>query len=112
MVQSFNYFDLDENGLISFDELAQILRKENPDITDEIIEYMMAEVDTDHDGNISFEEFIEAMKIKFEEDEIQSQTYEEYQDKGEVTNLSALSSPAYPVSTKMSASYKQPQTHF
>jgi Ca2+-binding EF-hand superfamily protein len=22
MVQSFNYFDLDENGLISFDELA------------------------------------------------------------------------------------------
>jgi Ca2+-binding EF-hand superfamily protein len=34
------------------------LRKENPDITDEIIEYMMDEVDTDHDGNISFEEFI------------------------------------------------------
>ena len=69
MVQSFNYFDLDENGLISKDELAQILRKENPDITDEIIEFMMAEVDTDHDGTISFEEFINAMKIKFEEDE-------------------------------------------
>ena len=28
----------------------------------------MAEVDTDHDGNISFEEFIEAMHVKFEED--------------------------------------------
>lgn len=69
MVQSFNYFDLDENGLISFDELASILRKENPDITDEIVEYMMEEVDTDHDGNISFEEFIKAMRVKFEEDE-------------------------------------------
>ena len=68
MVQSFNYFDLDENGLISFDELALILRKENPDITDEIIQYMMDEVDTDNDGNISFEEFIESMKVKFEED--------------------------------------------
>lgn len=56
--------------MISFDELAQILRKENPDITDEIIQYMMAEVDSDGDGNISFEEFIEAMKVKFEEDEM------------------------------------------
>ena len=31
---------------------------------------MMDEVDTDNDGNISFEEFISAMQVKFEEDEI------------------------------------------
>lgn len=49
--------------------MALILRKENPDITDEIIEFMMQEVDTNNDGVCSFEEFINMMRVKFEEDE-------------------------------------------
>ena len=31
---------------------------DNPDITDEIIEYMIQEVDLDRDGKINLEEFI------------------------------------------------------
>ena len=78
IVQSFNFFDLDENGLISKDEMALILRKENPDISDEIIEFMMQEVDTNNDGVCSFEEFINMMRVKFEEEEQQSEVYREY----------------------------------
>ena len=37
---------------------------DNPDITDDIIEYMIQEVDMDRDGKINLEEFISMMKIQ------------------------------------------------
>ena len=48
--------------------MALILRKENPDITDEIVEFMMQEVDTNNDGVCSFPEFVKVMLVKFEDD--------------------------------------------
>ena len=64
LVQAFNFFDRDGSGDISKEELSTLLKMDNPDITDEIIEYMIQEVDLNNDGNVSFEEFMKMMKVQ------------------------------------------------
>ena len=41
LIQAFNFFDRDGSGQISKEELSSLLKMDNPDITDEIIEYMI-----------------------------------------------------------------------
>ena len=63
MMQAFNFFDHDGNGEISKEELNEFLKANNPEMTEEIAEYMIQEVDTNNDGFIQFEEFVKMMKV-------------------------------------------------
>ena len=67
MMQAFNFFDHDGNGEISKEELCDFLKANNPEMTEEIAEYMIHEVDINNDGSIQFDEFVKMMKI-FDDD--------------------------------------------
>ena len=70
MMQAFNFFDHDGNGEISKEELYEFLKANNPEMTEEIAEYMIQEVDINKDGSIQFEEFVKMMKIFDDQEEI------------------------------------------
>lgn len=59
--QAFIYFDGDRNGTISKDELRECLKSEDFTMTDEDIDNLIKGVDTNNDGNIDYEEFINMM---------------------------------------------------
>ena len=54
---AFRAFDIDGNGKIDRDELAQVMKNLGQELSAEEIEAMMKEADTDGDGTIDFEEF-------------------------------------------------------
>lgn len=57
---AFHYFDADNSGFITTDELVEALAKHN--MGDEgTIRSILAEVDTDNDGRIDYEEFVAMM---------------------------------------------------
>ncbi|XBJ20984.1 hypothetical protein VPH35_011709 [Triticum aestivum] len=59
--KAFEYFDKDHSGYITVDELEEALKKY--DMGDEAtIKDIIAEVDTDHDGKINYQEFVAMMK--------------------------------------------------
>ncbi|XP_020105774.1 calcium-dependent protein kinase 1-like [Ananas comosus] len=59
--KAFEYFDKDNSGYITMEELEQALKKY--DMGDEkTIKEIIAEVDADHDGRINYEEFVAMMK--------------------------------------------------
>lgn len=55
--QAFDLFDLDANGEITPRELKYVLGNKNQEILDEEWEKLIAEVDTNKDGMINFDEF-------------------------------------------------------
>jgi Ca2+-binding EF-hand superfamily protein len=61
MKEAFNYFDKDSSGFISEDELYQVMKKFKRSTTRESVRKMLEIVDTNNDGQISFEEFIQIM---------------------------------------------------
>lgn len=63
IVQSFNFFDVNDDGVITKDEIAQLLKIDNEDLSDDVLEYMIQQVDTDNDGKVSFEEFVRMLKV-------------------------------------------------
>ncbi|KAI7738988.1 hypothetical protein M8C21_010455, partial [Ambrosia artemisiifolia] len=59
--RAFMFFDRDGSGFIELDELEQVLYE--PGQADiQVLNEIMKEVDTDKDGQISFEEFVAMMK--------------------------------------------------
>ena len=54
--------DRNKNGRISIHEIRYIVRNSNENISEEEIELLIKEVDTDGDGLISFDEFLVFMK--------------------------------------------------
>ncbi|XP_018472312.2 calcium-dependent protein kinase 3 [Raphanus sativus] len=58
---AFQYFDEDNSGYITMDELEQAMKKYNMG-DDKSIKEIIAEVDTDRDGKINYEEFVAMMK--------------------------------------------------
>ncbi|KZV53888.1 polcalcin Ole e 3 [Dorcoceras hygrometricum] len=54
----FKRFDANGDGKVSSSELGDVL-KTLGSVTNEEVQRMMAEIDTDGDGFISFEEFVE-----------------------------------------------------
>lgn len=53
----FDIFDADKSGYIDRDEMRRLMKKLAQDLNEEEISAIMEEVDTDGDGEISFEEF-------------------------------------------------------
>ena len=61
---AFRYFDKDNSGEITFDEIEEVFKESIPDKTKvhESLKKIIAEVDTNGDGIISFNEFADIMK--------------------------------------------------
>ena len=61
---AFRYFDKDNSGEITFDEIESVFKESITDKTKvhEALKQIISEVDTNGDGIISFEEFADIMK--------------------------------------------------
>ncbi|KAL0419563.1 UNVERIFIED_CONTAM: Calcium-dependent protein kinase [Sesamum radiatum] len=60
--RAFAFFDKDGSGFIEIDELRDALNDEDNANTEEVINAIMQDVDTDKDGRISYDEFLTMMK--------------------------------------------------
>ena len=60
----FGFFDKNGDGYISRSELKEALDKLGEDFSDDEIEFMIREADTDQDGEIDYKEFARAMTKK------------------------------------------------
>ncbi|XP_019197275.1 PREDICTED: calcium-dependent protein kinase 10-like [Ipomoea nil] len=60
--RAFMFFDKDGSGYIDINELREALADESGDCDINVVNEIMREVDTDKDGQISFEEFVAMMK--------------------------------------------------
>lgn len=57
----FKNLDKDGNGVISAEEIREVLTALGDRLTDEDVEEMIRDVDTDGDGQVNFEEFLAHM---------------------------------------------------
>ena len=62
LLYAFKKFDLDNNGYISAKELKHILAKIDFFYNESQINAMIASVDSDKDGRLSFSEFVKLLK--------------------------------------------------
>ena len=60
----FQIFDKDGSGTVSAQELKEVLKKFDVDISDETLDGMIKEADQDGDGSINYEEFMKIMSNK------------------------------------------------
>ena len=60
----FQIFDKDGSGTVSAQELKEVLKKFDVDISDETLDGMIKEADTDGDGSINYAEFMKIMSNK------------------------------------------------
>ncbi|CAN7062966.1 hypothetical protein IGI04_016981 [Brassica rapa subsp. trilocularis] len=60
--KAFKFFDLDKSGYIEIDELRDALADEFDTTSEEVVEAIIYDVDTNKDGRISYEEFATMMK--------------------------------------------------
>lgn len=49
-------------GYITIDELRSVLRRLHPGITEQRISDVLNKIDTNHDGKISYEEFVHMLE--------------------------------------------------
>ncbi|CAF1222029.1 unnamed protein product, partial [Didymodactylos carnosus] len=61
MRRAFQCFDTDHSGFITPNELREVLRKLNHNVTEARISEIMREIDSDLDGKINYEEFCQMM---------------------------------------------------
>ena len=59
-------FDQDGGGSISAAEIKEILKYGDENISDEVINNIMKQIDENGDGEISFEEFQQMMQVNIE----------------------------------------------
>ncbi|KAG1711434.1 hypothetical protein DVH05_008686 [Phytophthora capsici] len=62
--EEFHEFDVDNSGSISPEELRQLLLASGEDMDDAELASVIQQADTDHDGEINFEEFIALMRAR------------------------------------------------
>ncbi|CAH9104051.1 unnamed protein product [Cuscuta europaea] len=65
--ESFNFFDKDGDGCITIEELATVIRSLDHNPSDEELQDMIDEVDTNGNGTIEFPEFLNLMAKKIKE---------------------------------------------
>jgi calmodulin len=61
MIEAFKVFDSDGNGMISSDELRQIMENLGEKLSKEEVDEMVKEADIDGDGQINYQEFVNMM---------------------------------------------------
>lgn len=59
--EAFKVFDKDQNGYISAAELRHVMINLGEKLTEEEVEMMIKEADTDGDGQVNYEEFVRMM---------------------------------------------------
>ena len=59
LLEDFEYFDGDGDGLMRFDEFEQFMDGIGADMTGDECRNGFLEIDSDRDGTIEFEEFLE-----------------------------------------------------
>ena len=57
--EAFNEVDVDGNGTVSPEELQKFMKEQGEKLPEGVINVMVAMVDTDGDGKINFEEFLQ-----------------------------------------------------
>ena len=67
LYRAFKVCDLNNDGMVSLQELEEVLRQKNL-LGDTPLGEILAEVDVDGNGVIDYEEFIKAMEVGFVED--------------------------------------------
>ncbi|XP_062214630.1 calmodulin-like protein 4 isoform X3 [Phragmites australis] len=60
--EAFEVLDKDKNGFISPTELRMVMTNLGEQMTDEEVEQMIKEADTDGDGQVNYDEFVLMMK--------------------------------------------------
>jgi calmodulin len=63
-LEAFEVFDRDGNGQISAAELMHVMSDLGEDLTDEKVNQIISEADTDGDGQINYEEFVQVIMTK------------------------------------------------
>jgi Ca2+-binding EF-hand superfamily protein len=62
--KKFKELDTDNSGFLERDELLIGVRQVNADISDAEVDEYIAKVDKNADGKISYEEFVELVKLR------------------------------------------------
>lgn len=65
--EAFNVFDTENTGYITMKELKRVMNNLGEELADEDIEEMIAKVDSDGDGRVSFEDFMEMLDAQDED---------------------------------------------
>ncbi len=60
----WNHFDKDQSGLIDLSELDQVVSELGLNATQEELDQLLSDFDTNQDGVIDYEEFLTLMAIK------------------------------------------------
>jgi calmodulin len=74
---AFSLFDKDGNGYLTKEELGHVMHQLGQWARMEELQDMLAEIDTDGDGNVSFEEFVEILLNITDSDQDSSAAQEE-----------------------------------
>jgi Ca2+-binding EF-hand superfamily protein len=61
--EQFRILDVDQDGFVTADELATLLRADGAEVSDEEIAEILQHADDNGDGRLSFEEFRAAMNM-------------------------------------------------
>jgi calmodulin len=75
---AFQLFDEDSDGKITTKELGGILKKLGYSPTDEDLKDMIKEVDTDGNGNVDFQEFLQLMCCKMKDHDSEEEMLEAF----------------------------------
>ena len=62
--EAFKVFDSDGNGFINASELRQVMLNLGEKLSEEEVEMMIKEADTNGDGLVNYDEFISMMNAK------------------------------------------------
>jgi CRP-like cAMP-binding protein len=111
IMDAFNLFDTDGDGSVTREELKHVMETLfNTALSDEEIEGMVTEADSDGDGEVSFEEFESKVAAMIKGFEGSEEGKEEEKDAGHWSSLSRLISHFSEIDEANEPSIKQAQT--
>lgn len=76
--EAFELFDKDQDGCITIDELAALMKALNLPATDQEIHNMKSEVDVDQNGNIEYKEYISLIARRVRDVDLEEEMIEAF----------------------------------